>query len=85
VLIGLCFRSTAAVAAENLFLRKQLGLLIERKVRPRRATDSFRFTLARLSGWFYWRNAWNRFDFCAQPHRAYASHRARSGFHFFPP
>jgi putative transposase len=55
--VRLCLRSTATVAAENLFLRKQLGLLVERKVRPRRATDSIRFTLARLSRWFDWRNA----------------------------
>jgi putative transposase len=44
----LCFRSSAALAAENLFLRKQLGLYVERKTRPRRATDSIRFTLARV-------------------------------------
>jgi hypothetical protein len=30
----LYFRSTAALTAENLFLRKQLSLLVERKVRP---------------------------------------------------
>src|SRR5215510_9880315 len=53
----LCLRPTAAVAAENLFLRKQLGLYIERKVKPRRATDSIRFTLARLSRRFDWREA----------------------------
>jgi hypothetical protein len=53
----LCLRPTAAVAAENLFLRKQLGLYIERKVKPGRTTDSIRFTLARLSRWFDWRNA----------------------------
>jgi putative transposase len=53
----LCLRSPAAVAAENLFLRKQLGLYIERKTKPRRATDCVRFTLARLSRFFYWRNA----------------------------
>jgi hypothetical protein len=53
----LCLRSTTAVAAENLFLRKQLGLFVERKIKPRRATDSIRFTLARLSHWFDWRNA----------------------------
>jgi hypothetical protein len=47
----------APVAAENLFLRKQLGLFVERKVKPRRATDSIRFTLARLSRWFDWRAA----------------------------
>src|SRR5262249_39973298 len=42
---------------ENLFLRKQLGLFVERKVKPRRASDSIRFILARLSCWFDWRNA----------------------------
>jgi hypothetical protein len=48
---------TTAVAAENLFLRKQLGLFIERKAKPRRATDAIRFTLARLSRLFDWGNA----------------------------
>src|SRR5437870_4463900 len=38
----LCLPSPAAVAAENLFLRKQLTLYIERKTKPRRATDSIR-------------------------------------------
>jgi putative transposase len=52
----LCFRPTATIAAENLFLRKQLGLFMERKIRPRRATDAIRFTLARLSHLFDWRN-----------------------------
>jgi hypothetical protein len=55
--IRLCFRRTTTVAAENLFLRKQLGLFVERKVKPRRATDAIRVTLARLSGLFDWRNA----------------------------
>ena len=36
--IKLCFRPTTAVAAENLFLRKQLGLFIEQKAKPRRTT-----------------------------------------------
>src|SRR5215831_18107300 len=53
----LCLRPTTTVAAENLFLRKQLGLFVERKDKPPRATDSIRFTLARLSRWFDWRNA----------------------------
>jgi len=57
VFIGLCLRPTVGVAAENLFLRKQLGLYMEREVKPRRATDSIRFTLARLSRWFDWRQA----------------------------
>ena len=30
--IQLCFKPTTVVAAENLFLRKQLGLFVERKV-----------------------------------------------------
>src|SRR5262245_47040745 len=55
--IRLCLRPTTAVAAENLFLRKQLGLFVERKVKPRRATDSIRFALARLSRCFDWREA----------------------------
>jgi len=38
--IWLCLRPTAAVAAENQFLRKQLGLFVERKDKPQRATDS---------------------------------------------
>src|SRR5215470_11256791 len=55
--IRLCFKPVATVAAENLFLRKQLAVYIERKVKPRRATDAIRFTLAQLSGLFDWRNA----------------------------
>jgi hypothetical protein len=55
--IRLCLKPKTSVAAENLFLRKQLGLFVERKVKPRRATDSIRFTLARLSRWFDWREA----------------------------
>src|SRR5438132_7117777 len=55
--LQLCLRPTATVAAENLFLRKELGLFVERKVKARRATDSIRFTLARLSRWFDWREA----------------------------
>ena len=74
-MIRLYLRPTAAVAAENLFLRKQLGLFAERKVQPRRASDSVRFTLARLSRLFDFRNAlivvkpdtlirWHRKGFC---------------------
>src|SRR5215469_9526216 len=54
--IRLCFTPVATVAAENLFLRKQLGLDIERKTRARRATDAIRFALAQLSRLFDWRN-----------------------------
>jgi hypothetical protein len=55
--IRLCVRPTTTVAAENLFLRKQLGLFMERKVKPRRATDAIRFTMARLSRLFDWQTA----------------------------
>jgi len=53
----LTFRTPQAVAAENLFLRKQLALCVERKTKPHRATDAVRFTLAQLSRFFEWRDA----------------------------
>jgi hypothetical protein len=36
-LMSLAMRSRAQLAAENLFLRKQLALYMERRVKPRRA------------------------------------------------
>src|SRR5215510_12397566 len=53
----LCLRPPAALAAENLFLRKQLALYQERHVRPRRATDATRLALVWLGRWFDWRQA----------------------------
>jgi putative transposase len=50
-------RSSAALKAENLFLRKQLALYVERKAKPRRASDAIRLTLVRLSRLFSWRDA----------------------------
>jgi hypothetical protein len=47
----------ACLAAENLFLRKQLALFQERKVKPRRADDSTRWMMATLSQMFSWRDA----------------------------
>ena len=55
--LGLCVRSHAALAAENLFLRKQLALYQERHVKPRRATDAVRLALVCLGRWFDWRQA----------------------------
>ena len=55
--MGLCFRSKAALAAENLFLRKQLALYEERQVRPRRATDAVRFVMSTLGALFDWSTA----------------------------
>jgi putative transposase len=50
-------RSRTVLAAENLFLRKQLALYREREVKPRRATDATRLGLVLLSRIFPWRNA----------------------------
>src|SRR5919199_5006376 len=53
--LGLCLRPSPSLAAENLFLRKQLALYQERQVRPRRATDTIRIALVWLSRGFDWR------------------------------
>jgi len=50
-------RSRASLKAENLFLRKQLALYLEREVKPRRANDTTRIVLALLSNLFAWRQA----------------------------
>jgi len=50
-------RSSAALKAENLFLRKQLALYLERKAKPRRTDDATRLSLALLSGLFVWKDA----------------------------
>jgi putative transposase len=47
----------AALAAENLFLRKQLALYLERRVKPHRARGATRLTLVLLSRLFHWRPA----------------------------
>ena len=52
-----CLRSRAALAAENLFLRKQLALFEERKAQPHRANDAVRFVMSALGRLFDWRNA----------------------------
>jgi putative transposase len=49
------WRSHAQLAAENLFLRKQLALYLERQVKPRRADDATRITLVALSQLIDWR------------------------------
>src|SRR5919206_369498 len=53
----LCLRPSPALAAENLFLRKQLAFYQERQVKSRRATDATRLALIWLSRWFDWRQA----------------------------
>ena len=56
-LIALLARSRTAVAAENLFLRKQLAFYQERKIRPRRFDNVTRFMLVLLSHGFAWQDA----------------------------
>src|ERR1043166_371158 len=55
--IRLSLQTNCALAAENLFLRKQLALYLERKIKPHRATDATRLTLVLLSKLFSWREA----------------------------
>jgi transposase InsO family protein len=56
-MLVLLSRSRRALAAENLFLRKQLALFQERKVKPRRADDSARLLMVILSRMFPWRGS----------------------------
>jgi hypothetical protein len=53
--IRLCLRPRCVLAAENLFLRKQLALYLERQVQPRRPRAAARLTLVLLSRLFPWR------------------------------
>lgn len=50
-------RAKSSLAAENLFLRKQLAFYQERKIKPRRTSHPTRLTLLWLSRWFDWRSA----------------------------
>src|SRR4029450_246940 len=54
-LVSSAMRSRAQLAAENLFLRKQLALYQERRVKPRRADDATRLILAGVSRFVEWR------------------------------
>jgi len=56
-LARLAAHSHGALAAENLFLRKQLAMFQERKVKPRRVNDATRWTMATLSRMFPWGNS----------------------------
>ena len=56
-LLVLVSRSRRALAAENLFLRKQLALFQERKLKPHRAHDSTRLIMVILGRMFSWRGA----------------------------
>lgn len=55
--VVLCWRLAPALAAENLFLRKQLAPYQERQIKPRRANDAIRMVMVWLSLLFDWRAA----------------------------
>ena len=54
-LIGASLQPRCRLAAENLFLRKQLALYLERQVKPHRAKAATRLALVWLSRLFVWR------------------------------
>jgi putative transposase len=55
--IAIRHRPVRSLAAENLFLRKQLALFQERGIKPRRVDDATRAVLVWLSRAFSWREA----------------------------
>ena len=50
-------RSSRAIRAENLVLRKQLARYVERGIKPRRVDHSTRVSLALFTRLFEWRDA----------------------------
>src|ERR1700736_6965803 len=65
--------SRSALAAENLFLRKQLAFYQEHKIRPRRLSNAARFSLLLWSRLYDWQGALA----IGQPHNLLR--RAREG------
>jgi len=55
--VNFAVRSRAAVAAEVLFLRKQLAYYQDHQIRPRRLTDGARLSLVIWSYFFDWQEA----------------------------
>jgi hypothetical protein len=56
-LIAVLFHSRTAVIAENLFLRRQLALFLERKTLRRRPSPATKFAWVILSQFFPWASA----------------------------
>jgi transposase InsO family protein len=75
--IMLCLRPAPALAAENLFLRKQLAQYQERQVKHRRVNDATRIVLV----WLSWLFDWRRALVMVQPATLIRWHR--QGFHWF--
>src|SRR6266436_9239399 len=55
--LRLSLRSSRSIKAENLFLRRQLALYIERGVKPQRIDPVTRIGLTLLSRLFSWQDA----------------------------
>jgi transposase InsO family protein len=55
--IGFRFRQRGSLEAEVLFLRRQLALYVERRVKPRRVDAATRASMMLLSRLFDWRSA----------------------------
>jgi hypothetical protein len=53
--LPLGMRSHTRLAAENLFLRKQLAFYVERRIKPRRLDEATRLTLSVLGRFIQWR------------------------------
>jgi putative transposase len=53
--LALGMRSHTRLAAEKLFLRKQLAFYVERRIKPRRLDDATRLTLGVLARFIEWR------------------------------
>jgi putative transposase len=71
------WRAPAVLAAENLFLRKQLALYRERGIKAQCATPATRLVLLWLAHWFDWRQALT----VVQPRTFIRWHR--QAFHLF--
>lgn len=74
-------RSRTTLAAENLFLRKQLALYWEQEVTPRRATDATRLVLVVLARVFPWRDALLLIGHRLPPHSRVVSRSVLGGLH----
>ena len=70
--LGILLVPRTAIIAENLFLRRQLALYQERKVKPRRIDRAARIALVYLSRFFNWRDAL----VCVRPRTLISWHRA---------
>ena len=65
-------RVQRSIEAQNLFLRRQLALYVERGVEPRRIDSATRVALAFVSRFFHWRDAL----VVVRPETMIRSHRA---------